>query len=118
MALRDQGAGGRHPTLPEAPTGPPDAAPMLFQALLPPDVMLVGLDITVDALREAGWWIVLAEHPQATRFRRREQDLGADEVVFARPGGNEAWTGATVAKERLEQPTRIAFEARDFLPSS
>lgn len=117
MALREQpprDAQGR-PTLPEAPTGPPDAAPSLFHAMLPPDIMLVGLDITVDALRQGGWWIVLAEHPQATRFRRTESDLAAHETRFAQAGG--AATGAGVAAARLADPTRIAFEAADFLPS-
>ena len=47
--------------------------------MLPPDIMLAGLNITVDALRAPGWWIVLAEHPQATRFRRQEGDLTAHE---------------------------------------
>jgi len=115
MALHEQGRDedGR-PILPEAPTGPPDAAASLFHAMLLPDIMLAGLDITVDALREPGWWIVLAEHPQATRFRRQEPDLAAHEVVFATAAANA--TGATVAQDRLEDPTRIAFEAGDFLP--
>lgn len=116
MALHEQGSRddqGR-PNLPEAPTGPPDAVASLFHAMLPPDIMLAGLDITVDTLREPGWWIVLAEHPQATRFRRQEPDLAGHEVVFATVAGNA--TGATVAHDRLEDPTRIAFEAGDFLP--
>ena len=115
MALHEQGRDehGR-PILPEAPTGAPDAAESLFHAMLPPDIMLAGLDITVNALREPGWWIVLAEHPQATRFRRQEPDLAGHEVVFATAAGNA--TGATVATDRLEDPTRIAFEAGDFLP--
>jgi hypothetical protein len=118
MALREQlprDERGR-PQLPEAPTGPSQAAPALFHAMLPPDVMLVGLDITVDALRTPGWWIVLSEHPQATRFRRQEPDLVAGEIRFATPGGGGGSTGATVAEDRLEHPTRIAFEAGDFLP--
>lgn len=117
MALREQGRDERgRPRLPEAPSGPPEAVSALFHAMLPPDVMLVGLDITVDALRTPGWWIVLSEHPQATRFRRKEPDLVAGEVVFATPPGGAGSTGATVAKARLEHPTRIAFEAGDFLP--
>ncbi|HWH95693.1 MAG TPA: hypothetical protein VNT03_17670 [Baekduia sp.] len=116
MALREQGrdAEGR-PLLPEAPTGPPDAVRSLFHAMLPPDVMLAGLDISVDQLREPGWWIVIGEHPHATRFVRKEADLAGDEVRFARPGAQAS--GATVAADRLENPTRIAFEAAEFLPS-
>jgi len=119
MALREQGRdpATNHPRLPEAPSGPAEAAPAMFQAMLPPDVMLVGLDIAVDELRKPGWWIVLSEHPQATRFRRVEPDLFPGEVVFASHGGGSGVTGATVAKTRLEHPTRIAFEAGDFLPS-
>jgi hypothetical protein len=102
--------------LPEAPTGLPDAAGSLFHAMLPPDIMLAGLDITVNRLREPGWWIVLAEHPQATRFRRKEADLAGHEVAFSGPGLSGSANGATVAADRLENPTRIAFEAGDFLP--
>jgi hypothetical protein len=83
--------------------------------MLPPDIMLAGLDITVDALRTPGWWIVLAEHPQAVRFRRRESDLADHEIRFAAAGGT-GQTGATVALDRMDHPTRIAFEAGDFLP--
>lgn len=118
MALRERGPLGNPgpPDLPESPSGPSEAVSALFHAMLPPDVMLVGLDITVDALRAPGWWIVLSEHPQATRFRRQEPDLVAGEVVFAMPAGDAGSTGATIAKARLENPTRIAFEAGDFLP--
>jgi hypothetical protein len=82
--------------------------------MLPPDVLLAGLDISVAALRTGGWWIVLAEHPQATRFRRVEPDLAGHEIRFARPRG--AADGAQVAVARLAQPVRVAFEAGDFLP--
>jgi len=118
MALREQGPRDEEnrPRLPEAPSGPSEAAPAMFHAMLPPDVMLVGLDISVDELRKPGWWIVLSEHPQATRFRRVEPDLLGGEVVFAMPAGGAGATGATVAKMRLEHPTRVAFEAGDFLP--
>ena len=118
MALRETGAPdaeGR-PRLPEAPTGPPDAVRSLFHAPLPPDILMAGLDITVDRLREDGWWIVLAEHPQATRFRRSERDLAGHEVRFGSVAAGA--TGATVAAARLENPTRIAFKAHDFLPSA
>lgn len=105
-----------NPVLPEVPT-PSTAAASLFHAMLPPDIMLAGLDITVDELKAGGWWIVLAEHPQATRFRRLEADLFAHEARFARAGADASTTGATVAAARLAQPVRIAFEAGDFLPT-
>jgi hypothetical protein len=118
MALHEEGRDEHTglPFLPEAPTGPPGAAASLFHAMLPPDIMLAGLDITVDALRQPGWWIVLSEHPQAPRFRRSEGDLRDHEVLFSSPGEQGA-NGASEAKARLEHPTRIAFEAGDFLPS-
>jgi hypothetical protein len=118
MALKSTGTDGEgRPLLPEAPTDSTHAAPSLFHAMLPPDIMLAGLDITVNELRQPDWWIVLAEHPQATRFRRAEPDLAGHEVRFASPvkHGIDA-TGAIVAAERLENPTRIAFAANDFLP--
>ena len=88
----------------------------LFHAMLPPDVMLAGLDISVDELRTPGWWIVISEHPHATRFVRKEGDLADHEIRFAHPGGQAS--GATVAGDRLENPTRVAFEAAEFLPSA
>jgi len=118
MALREgaeRDAKGR-PQLPEAPSGPEEAPKVLFQASLPPDLILVGLDITIDELRSPGWWIVLAEHPQATRFRRSEKDPATGEVAFARAPRGAGATGATVAAERLENPTRVAFAAAEFLP--
>lgn len=110
---RDQG----RPRLPELPT-PANAAPTLFNAFLQPDIMLAGLDIAVDELRKPGWWIVLSEHPQSTRFRRpTSEELVGHEVRFSSPppasGTN---SGATVASDRLESPTRVAFDANDFLP--
>lgn len=114
MALRATGTRDGHPDLPDAPTGEGDAAPSLFNAFLEPDIMLAGLDITVDELRSPGWWIVVAEHPQAPRFRRSEPDLAGHEVRFATAAAGS--TGATVAAARLENPTRVAFAASDFLP--
>lgn len=97
------------PLLPEAPTGMPQAAPALFYAPLPPDVLVAGLDISIEELRSPGWWVVLGEHPQATRFRCPENGTAA---TFAVGSG----TGADVAADRLELPDRIAFEASTFLP--
>ena len=115
MALKETGRDAENlPLLPEAPTGPEHAAKALFTAFLAPDIMLSGLDITVDELREDGWWLVLGEHPQAPRMRFKEPDIVGHQVRFASPGANAH--GGEVATSRLEHPTRIAFEAGDFLP--
>jgi hypothetical protein len=117
MALRDHGRDDHgRPLLPEAPDDSSEAARILFKKTLPPDLKLVGFDVTVDALRSPGWWIVLAEHPQAPRFRRSEADLAGAEVVFASAPSGQGATGATVARERIENPTRVAFAAAEFLP--
>lgn len=110
MALREQGTQDGLPRLPEAPTAA-DAAPALFYAPLPPDVLIAGLDISIDTLRGGGWWVVLAEHPQAPRFRCAENER-QNPPRFATGTG----TGADVAKARLANPNRIAFEASSFLP--
>ena len=53
-------------------------APILFHGHLDPDIVLVGFNLTTDAIRAAavapgdgttpGWWFVVAEHPTAPRF--------------------------------------------------
>lgn len=116
MALKEQGRVDGMPILPEIPVENVNAVKSLFHAPLPPDVLLAGLDIRLRDLRQEGWWIVLSEHPQATRFRRKEGDLVGHEVRFTGVAPHE--TGASVAADRLEDPTRIAFKAIDFLPSS
>ena len=115
MALHEEGrdAQGR-PLLPEAPTGPPNAAPSLFHAMLPPDIMLAGLDITVDALRESGWWIVARGAPAGDPLPAQGRRPRRPRSAFATR--EEPAHGAAVAVDRLEHPTRIAFEAGDFLP--
>ena len=115
--LRDNG----RPILPDAPTGMPAAAPTLFTAFLEPDIMLAGLDITTEKLREPGWWIIISEHPQSTRFRRPPgEDLAAHEVSFSAPppvaGAGDTTSGASLAADRLESPVRVAFDAGEFLP--
>jgi hypothetical protein len=50
-------------------------APIIFHGPLPPDIVLVGFDLTVEEITTAaqgndgsGWWFVIAEHPTAPRF--------------------------------------------------
>lgn len=120
MAMKSlpRGAGGAttddkgRPFLPESPSQG-TVARTLFVAPLEPDILLAGLDLTVDELRGPDWWIVLSEHPQAPRFRRGEPDLAGHEVRFAKTTGQAH--GATFAADRLENPNRIAWEAAMFL---
>lgn len=103
------------PLLPEA-ADHAAVARTIFVATLEPDIMLAGLDLTVDDLRTEDYWIVLSEHPQAPRFRRAERDLVGDEVRFTSPGGHA--DSAAVAADRLENPNRIAWEAALFLQNT
>lgn len=120
MAMKSlpRGAGGAttddkgRPFLPESPSQG-TVARTIFVAPLEPDIMLAGLDLTVDELRKPDWWIVLSEHPQAPRFRRSEPDLAGHEVRFAKTTGLAH--GAALAADRLENPNRIAWEAAMFL---
>jgi hypothetical protein len=58
----------------EDPVAQPDTlAAISFHGPLPPDMVLVGFDLKVDAIKAApgegiGWWFVIAEHPTAPRF--------------------------------------------------
>lgn len=123
MAMKSlaRGAGGAtvddqgRPFLPESPSQGTVARTM-FVAMLEPDIMLAGLDLTVAELRKPDWWIVLAEHPQAPRFRRREPDLIGEQVRFTDP--RALADGAQVAADRLENPNRIAWEAAIFLDNT
>lgn len=116
-AVREQGRDGDVPILPDTPdpdpsrAGGPTAAAIIFEAMLPPDVLLVGLDITIDELRSDGWWILLSEHPTAARFERQRPDTSDIAFVY----GTAQDTGATFARDRLAQPVRVAFEAASFL---
>lgn len=52
---------------------PGSLAAITFHGPLPPDMVLVGFDLSVEAIQAApgngiGWWFVIAEHPTAPRF--------------------------------------------------
>jgi hypothetical protein len=57
-------------------------ARVLFHAQLPPDILLVGFDLTQAEVRSDRWWFVLAEHPTAPRFGL---DLGEGTADPRRP---------------------------------
>ena len=53
---------------------PQQTAEQLFAAHLEPDVALIGVDLSIAELDQPEWWIVIAEHPTATRFDRPRDD--------------------------------------------
>lgn len=92
------------PPLTEKPPkfqNPADGARILFHAQLPPDIILVGFDLTVPQVLAGGWWFIIAEHPTAPRFGldvedaappkpfepRNEFDWDDVEILPARGGG-------------------------------
>jgi hypothetical protein len=112
QAIRNQSTSSTAPVF-EAPGQPQQTATVLFAEHLEPDIALVGVDLTVEELDGPGWWIVIAEHPSATRFEL--------------PGGVQAPANspdhlsehhphaAAFANSHLHHPTRVAFEATDLI---
>jgi hypothetical protein len=87
-----------------ASNGSKPIAPILFHAFLPPDILLVGFDLTDADLVPNRWWFVIAEHPTAPRFgilNGQAPPLGAHAGI--------------VAHDYLRDPVRAAFEASRLL---
>lgn len=97
----------------EAPGQPQETADVLFAEYLEPDIALVGLDLSVEELDEPGWWIVIAEHPSATRFELP----GGEQFPDSSPDhlSTSASDAAAFADTLLHNPTRVAFEATDLI---
>jgi len=92
----------------------------LFAAHLPPDFALVGVNLSIAELQDPKWWIVIAEHPTATRFERPGDDSPLAGGRFLgrtsnTPGAPTLTGGATFAADKLHDPTRIAFQAMDLI---
>ncbi|MBV9829953.1 MAG: hypothetical protein JOZ82_00025 [Marmoricola sp.] len=133
-----------HPVFSDVTHDPSSQAPVLFHGHLPPDVTLVGFDLTVDEVRTEDWWFVIAEHPTAPRFGLAEDrgvlaldrdsvswaDLprvqgGADpaflsaltQVVVPDTPSPVTWgrDAATDAHLLLRNPVRAAWDARKLL---
>lgn len=114
-AVRDQGSDhDPYPTF-ETDASPQVTAAQLFAVHPADDVALVGLDLSVDDLRDPAqrWWIAIAEHPGATRFERPEDDQLAPDLRFL-PAGT-ATDAAAFALDHLHDPTRVAFPATDLI---
>ncbi|RXZ67251.1 hypothetical protein [Agromyces albus] len=111
QAIRNQGT-PQEPVF-EAPGSPQQTASVLFAEHLEPDIAVVGVDLSVEELDGPGWWIVIAEHPSATRFELPDGEEAApnspDHLGSTKPNG------AAFALDRLHHPTRVAFEATDLI---
>jgi hypothetical protein len=94
-----------------------EVAEQLFAAYLEPDIALVGVNLGIDEIDKPEWWILIAEHPTATRFDRpRDADLDADDLIdghFLKV--RSASNSATWAQARLHDPVRVAFQATDLI---
>ncbi len=90
-----------------------ETAEELFAEHLEPDIALVGLNLSVRELDEdEDWWIVIAEHPSATRFERPDDDDLPDSQVFL---DDTAPHAARYASDHLHDPVRVAFQATDLI---
>ena len=111
QVVRNQGT--VHDPVFEAPGSPQQTVEQLFAAHLEPDVALIGVDLSIEELDDPSWWILVAEHPSATRFDRpRDSDLPPGERFLEVPG---AGNGAAFAAARLHDPVRVAFQATDLI---
>lgn len=112
QAIKSQSADVLHPVF-ERPDGSQEVAEQLFAAYLEPDIALIGVDLSVEELdRSTDWWIVVAEHPSATRFGRPlDAQIPAGQVFLPA----SAPSGAEFAKQRLHDPVRVAFQATDLI---
>jgi hypothetical protein len=95
-----------------APTSTNGAlAKILFHDHLPPDILLVGFDLTeADLPPEGKWWFVIAEHPTAPRFG---YPPNIQAVGFITTGN-----AASIAQKLLRPPVRAAFEASKLVTST
>jgi hypothetical protein len=97
----------------ERPGSPQQTAEQLFSAFLDPDIALVGVDLSVDEIDQPQWWILIAEHPTATRFERPpDDDIPAGHEFVTVPG---AGNGASFAERQVHRPVRVAFQGADVI---
>ena len=110
QAVKNQGT-VREPVF-ERAGSPQQTARQLFAETLEPDIALVGVDLSVEELDGNGWWILIAEHPSATRFQRPgDEQLPGNKMHLT----DSASDAAVYADTHLHQPVRVAFEATDLI---
>lgn len=95
-----------------------ETARQLFSACLEPDTALVCVDLSIDEIDQEPWWVLIAEHPAATRFDRPADGVVRDDRFLRAALARGASSGAAFAKEQLHRPTRIAFKATDLVVRS
>ncbi|OUS97410.1 hypothetical protein [Rhodococcus sp. NCIMB 12038] len=93
----------------KGPTTRFDPADQLFAARLGPDTVIVCIDLSVAEMTSGGWWVLISEHPTATRFDRADNAQGS----FLGTGGMT--DAAAWAQKRVHQPVHVAFPATDVI---
>lgn len=83
-------------------------ATQLFAAHLADDLVVVGIDLSITEMASNGWWVLISEHPTATRFDNRNAA-----TPFVGPGG--ASTSASWARNHVHKPIQVAFPAADVI---
>lgn len=112
QAVRNKSDDQSHPVF-ETVDDAQETAKELFAEHLPPDIALVGVDLSVRELDEDDdWWIVIAEHPSATRFERPADSDPPDPARFLTDHADNA---AEYAATHLHDPVRVAFQATDLI---
>lgn len=85
-------------------------AGQLFAEYMEPDITLVGVDVSISDLKSGDWWVVISEHPEATRFTSVK---GSVHGPFIRASGTA--TSSVWALNNVHQPTQVAFAATDVI---
>jgi hypothetical protein len=113
LALRAKNS-FKPPVFADAVADPTSVATILFHGYLGPDGVLVGFDLTPDDVVGQPWWFIVAEHPTAPRFGRKDQPpprFGRPEDLPPPPGPD----AGQVAQALLHDPIRAAFEGRAMI---
>lgn len=89
------------PTFEDPIAQPATLAQISFHGHLPPDIVLVGFQLTLEDIKAGsddgvGWWFLVAEHPTAPRFGLAESNDGA---VTTRD--NLAWNSVSLRTGRF-----------------
>jgi hypothetical protein len=85
-----------------------------FHGHLPPDIKLVGFDLTIDKIRgdaqgDAGWWFVISEHPTAPRFGLAQNSTGPTRDGLAWGDLNPL----RLARFLATSPTKVVHDSPD-----